>query len=142
MFPAIVLFCCIGIYCVQNSTADVLLVAAFGLFGYVILKLGFEPAPLLLGFVLGKLIEEKLRTALRMSRGSFMTFVESPLSAALLLLAVTLVIIAALPTIRQGRCRSRASRTRKCASRRRSGKSRSFRLSFSFSRRSIRSLGV
>ncbi len=103
MFPAIVLFCCIGIYSVQNSSADVLLVAAFGLFGYTILKFGFEPAPMLLGFVLGRLMEEKVRQALRISRGSFMTFLDRPLSAALLGLAVLLIVVAALPTIRRSR---------------------------------------
>ena len=103
LFPAIVLFCCIGIYAVNNSTADVLLVAAFGLFGYILLKLGFEPAPLLLGFVLGRLMEEKVRTALRYSRGSFMTFLESPLSLAFLLLALAIVVVAALPAISRSR---------------------------------------
>jgi putative tricarboxylic transport membrane protein len=103
MFPAIVLFCCIGIYSVQNSPADVLLVAAFGLFGYALLKFGFEPAPMLLGFVLGRLMEEKVRQALRISRGSFMTFVDRPLSAALLVVAVVLIVVAALPTIRRSR---------------------------------------
>jgi putative tricarboxylic transport membrane protein len=103
LFPAIVLFCCIGIYSVQNSAADVLLVAAFGLFGYALLKLGFEPAPMLLGFVLGKLMEEKVRTALRYSRGSFMTFLESPLSATFLVLALITIVVAALPTIRRKR---------------------------------------
>ena len=103
MFPAIVLFCCIGIYSVQNSPADVLLVALFGLFGYVVLKLGFEAAPMLLGFVLGRLMEEKVRQALRISRGSFMTFIDRPLSAALLAFAVVIVIVAALPVIRRSR---------------------------------------
>ena len=103
MFPAIVLFCCIGIYSVQNSAADVLLVAAFGLFGYALLKFGFEPAPMLLGFVLGRLMEEKVRQALRITRGSFMTFIDRPLSAALLVLAVFLIVVAALPTIRRSR---------------------------------------
>jgi putative tricarboxylic transport membrane protein len=103
LFPAIVLFCCIGIYSVQNSSADVLLVAAFGLFGYAILKFGFEPAPMLLGFVLGKLMEEKVRQALRISRGSFMTFVERPLSASFLIIALIIIVIAALPAISKSR---------------------------------------
>jgi putative tricarboxylic transport membrane protein len=103
MFPAIVLFCCIGIYSVNNAPIDVMLTAAFGLFGYALIKFGFEPAPMLLGFVLGKLMEEKLRQALVISRGSFMTFVNRPLAASLLALSMILIIIALLPSIRKSR---------------------------------------
>ena len=80
MFPAIMMFCCIGIYSINNSPTDVMLTAVFGLFGYLLIKLGFEPAPMLLGFVLGRLMEEKLRQALVISRGSLWTFVERPVS--------------------------------------------------------------
>ena len=103
MFPAIMIFCCIGIYSINNSTSDVLFTAFFGLVGYTLLKFGFEPAPMLLGFVLGKLMEEKLRQALILSRGSFSTFVERPVSAGLLLVAVVMLAIALLPSIRKGR---------------------------------------
>jgi putative tricarboxylic transport membrane protein len=103
MFPAIVVLCCIGIYSVNNSPFDVVMTAGFGFFGYALVKFGFEPAPLLLGFVLGKLMEEKLRQALVISRGSFMTFVDRPLSAGLLLVALVLVVIAVLPSIRKSR---------------------------------------
>jgi putative tricarboxylic transport membrane protein len=103
MFPSIVLLCCIGIYSINNSPTEVVMTAGFGLFGYALIKFGFEPAPLLLGFVLGRLMEEKLRQALVISRGSFMTFVERPLSGGLLLLALILVVIAILPSIRKGR---------------------------------------
>jgi putative tricarboxylic transport membrane protein len=103
MFPLIVLLCCIGIYSVNNSPTEVVMTAGFGLFGYALLKYGFEPAPLMLGFVLGKLMEEKLRQALVISRGSFMTFIERPLSGSLLLLSLVLVVIAILPAIRQSR---------------------------------------
>jgi putative tricarboxylic transport membrane protein len=103
MFPAIVLLCCIGIYSVNNSPTDVVMTAGFGLFGYAVFKYGFEPAPLLLAFVLGRLMEEKLRQALVISRGSFWTFVDRPLSAGLLLLSLVLVIVAVLPSIRKGR---------------------------------------
>ena len=103
MFPAIVLFCCIGIYSVQNSAVDVLLVAAFGLLGYALLKFGFEAAPLLLGFVLGRLMEEKFRLALNMSRGNLWTFIENWKSALCLALAAVVIVIAALPSIRKGR---------------------------------------
>ena len=103
MFPSIVLLCCIGIYSVNNSPVEVVMTAGFGLFGYALMKFGFEPAPLLLGFVLGRLMEEKLRQALVISRGSFMTFVDRPLSAGLLVLALILVVVAILPSIRQSR---------------------------------------
>ena len=103
MFPAIMIFCCIGIYSINNSTSDVLVTAFFGVVGYTLLKFGFEPAPMLLGFVLGKLMEEKLRQALILSRGSFSTFVERPVSGVLLAVAVIMLLIALLPSIRKGR---------------------------------------
>ncbi|MCA0417931.1 MAG: tripartite tricarboxylate transporter permease, partial [Proteobacteria bacterium] len=103
MFPAILIFCCIGIYSVNNQPLDVAFTALFGLFGYLLIKLGFEPAPLLLGFVLGKLMEEKLRQALIISRGSFWTFVERPISAGLLAVAVLVLVIALLPSISKKR---------------------------------------
>jgi putative tricarboxylic transport membrane protein len=103
MFPAILLFCCIGIYSINNHAGDVLLTAFFGFVGYAFYKFGFEPAPLLLGFVLGKLMEEKLRQALILSRGDFGTFVTSPVSAGLLLVAALVVIVAIIPTVRKGR---------------------------------------
>jgi putative tricarboxylic transport membrane protein len=103
LFPAIILLCCIGIYSVNNSPIDVIMTAGFGMFGYALVKYGFEPAPLLLAFVLGKLMEEKLRQALVISRGSFWTFVDRPLSAGLLVLSLILIVIAVLPSIRQGR---------------------------------------
>jgi putative tricarboxylic transport membrane protein len=103
MFPAILIFCCIGIYSVNNQPVDVAFTAMFGLFGYILIKLGFEPAPMLLGFVLGKLMEEKLRQALIISRGSFVTFVERPISAGLLVVAVLVLVIALLPAMSKKR---------------------------------------
>jgi putative tricarboxylic transport membrane protein len=103
MFPSIILFCCIGIYSINNAPIDVFMVAVFGLFGYFLIKFGYEAPPLLLGFVLGRLMEEKLRQALVISRGSLMTFVERPLSGALLLLAVLVLVVAILPNIRKKR---------------------------------------
>lgn len=103
LFPAIVLFCCIGIYSINNNPLDVYLTAMFAVFGYALMKFGFEPAPLLLGFVLGRLMEEKLRQALSISRGNFATFIQEPLSATLLAAAVLLVLMAALPSIQRGR---------------------------------------
>ena len=103
MFPSIILFCCIGIYSINNAPIDVFMVAVFGLFGYFLIKFGLEPAPLLLGFVLGRLMEEKLRQALVISRGSLMAFVERPLSGSLLFLSVLVLVIAILPNIRNKR---------------------------------------
>jgi putative tricarboxylic transport membrane protein len=103
MFTTILLFCCIGIYSINNNPADVYFTAFFGLVGYALIKLGLEPAPMLLGFVLGKLMEEKLRQALALSEGSFMTFVERPVAAGLLLIALAIMIVAVLPAVRKGR---------------------------------------
>jgi putative tricarboxylic transport membrane protein len=103
LFVMILLFCCIGIYSINNNPSDVYFMAFFGLVGYALIKLGLEPAPMLLGFVLGRLMEEKLRQALALSEGSFMTFVERPVSAGLLLLALAIMVIAVLPTVRKGR---------------------------------------
>jgi putative tricarboxylic transport membrane protein len=103
MFTAILLFCCIGIYSINNNPADLYFTAFFGFVGYALIKLGLEPAPMLLGFVLGRLMEEKLRQALALSEGSFATFVERPVSAGLLLLALAVIVIAVLPAVRQRR---------------------------------------
>jgi putative tricarboxylic transport membrane protein len=103
LFPAIVLFCCIGIYSINNSAAEVAMVAIFGLFGYVLLKLDFEPAPLVLGFVLGRLLEEKFRQSLLISRGNMETFIDRPIAATLLALTAILLLIALLPAISRKR---------------------------------------
>ena len=103
MFPTILIFCCIGIYSINNSPQDVLFTAFFGFFGYALYKMGFEPAPLLLGYVLGRLMEEKLRQAMILSRGSFMTFLENPIAAGLLFIAAAIIVIAVLPSVRKGR---------------------------------------
>ncbi|MFM9968057.1 MAG: tripartite tricarboxylate transporter permease [Burkholderiales bacterium] len=103
MYPAILVFCCIGIYSINNSAEDVMLTAMFGLVGYAMIKLGFEPAPLLLGFVLGRLLEEKLRQALTLSHGNFLTFVERPVSAVLLALTVIVIVVAVLPAVSRKR---------------------------------------
>jgi putative tricarboxylic transport membrane protein len=103
LFPAIVLFCCIGIYSINNSAAEVAEVAIFGLLGYVLLKLDFEPAPLVLGFVLGRLLEEKFRQSLLISGGDLHTFADHPISATLLVLTALIVLIALLPAIRRKR---------------------------------------
>src|SRR5215203_277880 len=103
MFPAILMFCCIGIYSINSLPPDVMWIAVFGVMGYVLIRFGFEPAPLLLGFVLGKLMEENLRRALIISRGDMATFIERPISAVLLLISVGLLVLALLPTVRKSR---------------------------------------
>jgi putative tricarboxylic transport membrane protein len=103
LFPAIIIFCAIGIFSLNNSPVDVLFTAVFGLLGYLFVKLGFEAAPLLLGFILGPMMEENLRRALQISRGNLMTFIERPISLGLLLAAVVLLVIVVLPAIRRGR---------------------------------------
>ena len=103
LFPAILIFCCIGVYSISNAPMDVLLAALFGFIGYVFIKLEVEPAPLLLGFVLGPMMEENLRRALLLSRGDPKVFVTRPISATLLVLAVLLVIIVAAPSIAKKR---------------------------------------
>ncbi len=103
LFPAILVFCCIGIYSINSQPTDVLLIGLFGAVGYLLLKFGFEPAPMLLGFVLGKLMEENLRRALILSRGSLSTFVTEPISAGLLLVSLILLVVAVAPNIRRGR---------------------------------------
>ena len=97
LFPAIVLFCCIGIYSVNNNPVDVYLTGAFGLVGYLLIKLDFEPALLLLGSVLGRLLEEKLRQALAISQGSLWTFIDHRMAAGMLAFTFIVLIIALLP---------------------------------------------
>jgi len=103
LFPAIVLFCAIGVYSTNNNTFDIWLVALFGLIGYIFMKLGCEPAPLLLGFILGPMMEENLRRALLLSRGDWSVFVTRPLSGSLLAAALVLLIIVLLPAVKAKR---------------------------------------
>ncbi len=103
LFPAIVLFCAIGVYSTNNNTWDIWMVALFGVIGYAFIKLGCEPAPLLLGFILGPMMEENLRRALLLSRGDWSVFVTRPLSAGLLAAALVLVIIVLLPAVKNKR---------------------------------------
>ena len=103
LFPAIVAFCCIGLFSISNDGAQVIMAGVLGLLGFALYKLQFEAAPLALGFVLGRLLEEKLRQALIISDGSMTTFLTSPLSAGLLLVALAALVIAILPSIRKSR---------------------------------------
>ncbi|KQW64214.1 tripartite tricarboxylate transporter permease [Variovorax sp. Root411] len=103
LFPAIVLFCAIGVYSTNNNTWDIWMVGAFGFVGYTFFKLGCEPAPLLLGFILGPMMEENLRRSLLLSRGDWSVFVTRPISAGLLAAAALLLIIVLLPAIKAKR---------------------------------------
>ena len=100
LFPSIMAFCCIGLYTLNNSYFDVIIGAAFAVAGYVFHKLSCEPAPLLLGFILGPMMEENLRRALLVARGDWTVFVTSPISATLLFLSALLIVIVLLPSIK------------------------------------------
>jgi TctA family transporter len=97
------LFSCIGVYSLNNSAVDVALALAFGFLGYLFIKFDCEPAPLLLGFVLGPMMEENLRRALLLSRGDPTVFVTRPLSLALLVAAAALLVIVVVPAVRRKR---------------------------------------
>jgi TctA family transporter len=103
LFPAIVLFCAIGVYSTNNNSFDIWIVALFGLIGYIFIKLGCEPAPLLLGLILGPMMEEYLRRALLISRGDWSVFVTRPISASLLAVAVVLLVLVLMPSIKKKR---------------------------------------
>jgi len=103
LFPAILLFCAIGVYSVSNSSFDVMITVLFGALGYLLLRLGFEPAPLLLALILRPMMEENLRRAMTLSRGSLLIFIERPISGVLLIIATALLLLVVVPSIRRGR---------------------------------------
>jgi putative tricarboxylic transport membrane protein len=103
LYPAILLFCSIGVYTINNSNFDIMQTVVFGFLGIVFVKLECEPAPLLLGFVLGPMMEENLRRALLLSRGDPAVFVTRPLSATMLALAVLLLLVVVAPNVRRTR---------------------------------------
>ena len=100
LFPAIILFCALGNYSLNNSAVDVYLCAAVGVLGYVFAKLQCPPAPLILGYVLGPMMEENIRRALLLSEGDLSIFVKSPISATLLVISALLLVSMILPAIR------------------------------------------
>ncbi|WP_375459494.1 tripartite tricarboxylate transporter permease [uncultured Enterovirga sp.] len=102
-FPALLVFSCIGVYTLNSSVAEVVMLLVFGMLGYVLLKLRCEPAPLLLAFVLGPLMEENLRRAMLLSKGDATTFLVRPISLTLLLLALGLLLLVVLPAFRRTR---------------------------------------
>jgi putative tricarboxylic transport membrane protein len=103
LYPAIVLFCAIGVYSTHYETLDVWLVGVFGFIGYLLIQLGCEPGPLLMGFVLAPTMEENLRRALQLSRGDWSVFLTRPWSAGLLACALLLLLVIALPSIKAKR---------------------------------------
>jgi len=103
LYPAILMFCAIGVFSLNNSEFDVWLMALFGLFGYVCAKLDAEPAPMLLGFIIGPMMEEYLRRALLLSHSDPTVFVTRPISATMLALAAIALAIVMLPALRKKR---------------------------------------
>ena len=103
LYPAILLFCVIGVYSTNNNEVLMVFTAGFALFGYILLRLGCEPAPMILGFILGPLMEENLRRSLVLSRGDPMIFVQRPISAILLAITAVVVLLIVLPAFRKTR---------------------------------------
>jgi putative tricarboxylic transport membrane protein len=103
LYPAILAVCCIGVYTVSNSSALILLMALFGALGYILVKLDFEPAPMLLGFVLGPMMEENLRRAMTISRGDWSIFFTRPLSLVLLVIAAVMLLAVLFPAVAKRR---------------------------------------
>jgi len=103
LFPAILVFCGIGVFSLKNTEFDVYLMALFGLVGYVFIKLDCEPAPMLLAFILGPLMEEYLRRAMLLARGDWTVFFRRPISATLLGLGAVAVIAAGIPALTRKR---------------------------------------
>lgn len=103
LYPAILLICCIGVYSINKSALDVLLATLFGLVGFVLYRLECEPAPLLLGFILGPMLEENMRRALLISKGDFMVFLERPISLTFLVMTAALLVMLVAPVFRATR---------------------------------------
>ncbi len=103
LYPCILVFCVIGVYSINNNAFDAILTALFGLFGYILVKVEAEPAPMLLGYILGPLMEENLRRAMLLARGDFFVFFQRPISATLLVISILLLVFVLLPNIRKKR---------------------------------------
>lgn len=103
IYPAVILFCCIGVYSISNSIFDVYLTAVCGLLGFVFSKLHCEPAPLLLGFILGPMMEENLRRTMLLSHGDASVFFSRPISCGLLLATIALLLLLAVPMLKRKR---------------------------------------
>ena len=112
LFPSIVVFMAIGVYSLSNNPFDVLIMAIFGIVGYICAKLECEPAPMILGFILGPLMEENLRRAMLLSRGDPTVFFTKPISAGFMIASLILLVIVALPAIRKKRDEAFAEETK------------------------------
>jgi putative tricarboxylic transport membrane protein len=109
LYPGILLFVCLGVYSINNNVFDIYLVVVFGAIGYVMVLLKFEPAPLVLGFVLGPLMEENLRRAMLLSRGDALVFFQRPISATLVSLTLLLLVWAVWAEMRRRRAEARSA---------------------------------
>ncbi len=103
LFPAIMAFSAIGIYSVNNSSFEIYLTAVFGVVGFVCMRLGFPLAPMLLGFVLGPMMEENLRRSMLMSGGDPTVFVRRPISLAFIIATVLILVVMVVPAVRKRR---------------------------------------
>jgi TctA family transporter len=103
LFPAILVFCAVGVFSLKNSQVDIYFMGLFGVLGYVFSKLGCEPAPMLLAYILGPLMEEYLRRAMLLSRGDPWVFVQRPISITLLILAVLAMFTVLIPAFSKTR---------------------------------------
>jgi TctA family transporter len=103
LFPSILVFMAIGVFSLSNNPFDVLIMAVFGVLGYICVKLECEPAPMILGFILGPLMEENLRRAMLLSRGDPFVFFQKPISLGFMVAAAVLLVLVALPAIRAKR---------------------------------------
>jgi putative tricarboxylic transport membrane protein len=99
LFPVILLLCCIGVYASSGQIFDLYVMISFGILGWLVARWGYEPAPLVLGFVLGPMFENNLRKALILSRGSWMTFIERPISAVFVVASAVILATALVPWI-------------------------------------------
>ena len=112
LFPSILVFMAIGVYSLSNNPFDVLIMAIFGILGYICSKLECEPAPMILGFILGPLMEENLRRAMLLSRGDPTVFFTKPISAAFMIASIILLVVVALPAMRKKREEAFAEETK------------------------------
>lgn len=105
LYPAIVVLCCVGVFAISNSAFDVYVMCGFALLGMVLLRLGCEPTPLLLGMILGPMLESYFIRAMALSRGDLTIFLSRPVSATLIAVAVVMVVLTCLPAIARNRDR-------------------------------------
>lgn len=103
LFPAILAFCVIGVFSSSNNVFDIYLLAGLSLLGYIFIKLDCEPAPLILGFILGPMMEENLRRAMLISRGSASTFITQPISLSFLIASLVMLFVVIVPAVREKR---------------------------------------